>query len=386
MANRGDPLIAAVHVPKQTSPHWLWHKAGLRAAFTPGVIAVAGVWMQQDSVFADLRLAAGSGTTPPQQLVAIEQLLTGRTSADVDPSKIAQAIQAPDDALRTGAYRKRVGAAALVAGLRGLPMPTTQTVARLPTPVSAPQGERVLSREAANGDWHIRADLDDKLNGAPVFLTDARSTEMLVGAILRAPHPHAKLISIDTSKAEALPGVHAVVTHKDIPGLNAFGIVIQDQPALCSDVVRYEGDPIVAVAADTKDIAKTALDLIEVDYEPLPIVSDPILALTPDAPVLHEGGNLRKTVEHKVGDVDAAFASATHIVEDLYITPRQMHGFMETEGGVVEPTDEGGILVRVGGQHGGRDRTQLSRILHLPEDKIEVVTSPSAADSAERTS
>lgn len=376
LANRGDTLIAAVHVPKQTSSHWLWNKVGLRAAFTPGIIAVAGVWMQQDGVFSDLSLVAGSGATPPQRLLAIEQVLTGRTSADVDPSMIAQAIQAPDDAMRTGAYRKRVGAAALAAGLRGLPMPTTQTDDRLPTPVSAPQGERVLSREAANGDWHIRADLDDKLNGAPVFLTDARSDAMLVGAILRAPHPHAKLLSINTSKAEALPGVHAVVTHKDIPGLNAFGIVIQDQPAICSDVVRYEGDPIAAVAADTKEIAKTAFDMIEVDYEPLPIVSDPTQALAPEAPVLHEGGNLRKTVEHKVGDVEAAFASAAHIVEDLYITPRQMHGFMETEGGVVEPTDEGGIVVRVGGQHGGRDRTQLSRILDLPEDKIEVVTSP----------
>ncbi|CAN0600846.1 unnamed protein product, partial [Ectocarpus sp. 12 AP-2014] len=247
---------------------------------------------------------------------------------------------------------------------------------RLPTPVPAPQGERVLSREAANGDWHIRADLDDKLSGVPVFLTDARSDDMLVGAILRAPHPHAKLLSIDTRKAEALPGVRALVTHKDVPGLNAFGIVIQDQPALCSDVVRYEGDPVAAVAADSKEIAKSALDLIEVTYEPLPIVSDPIQALTPEAPALHEGGNLRKTVEHKIGDVEVAFANAAHVVEDLYVTPRQMHGFMETEGGVVEPTDDGGIVVRVGGQHGGRDRTQLSRILDLPEDKVEVVTSP----------
>ncbi|MFN3171686.1 MAG: molybdopterin cofactor-binding domain-containing protein [Hyphomicrobiales bacterium] len=376
LAGDGSPLISAIRVPKQTSAHWLWHKTGLRASFTPGIIAVAGVWAQQDKVFADLRLAAGSGATPPQRLSVINEALEGKTASSVDESMIAQAIQAPDDALRTGAYRKRVGAAALARGLRGLPMPNAQTEARLPTTVPAPQGERVLSRAAANGDWHIRADLDDKLSGVPVFLTDARSDDMLVGAILRAPHPHAKLHSIDTSKAEALLGVHAVVTHKDVPGDNAFGIVIQDQPALCSDVVRYEGDTVAAVAADSKEIAKAALDLIEVTYEPLPIVSDPVHALAPDAPALHEGGNLRKTVQNKVGDVEAAFANAAHVVEDLYVTPRQMHGFMETEGGVVEPTDNGGILVRVGGQHGGRDRTQLSRILGLPEDKIEVVTSP----------
>lgn len=376
LANSSDPLIVAVHVPKQTSPQWLWQKVGLRAAFTPGVIAVAGVWTRQDDVFADLRLAVGSGATPARRLTTIEQALEGKTASSVDEAMIAQAIQAPENALRTGAYRKRVGAAALAAGLRGMPLPTDHAEARLPTPVAAPQGERVLSREAANGDWHIRADLDDKLNGAPVFLTDARGDDMLVGAILRAPHPHAKLLSIDTSKAEALPGVHAVVTHEDVPGINAFGIVIQDQPALCSDHVRYEGDPVATLAADSKEIAKAALDLIDVAYEPLPIVSDPFTALAPEAPALHEGGNLRKTVEHKIGDVEAAFASAAHVVEDLYITPRQMHGFMETEGGVVEPTDEGGIVVRVGGQHGGRDRTQLSRILNLPESKIEVVTSP----------
>lgn len=376
LANSSDPLIVAVHVPKQSLPHWVWQKVGLRAAFTPGVIAVAGVWTRQDDVFADLRLAIGSGATPARRLTTIEQALEGKTASSVDEAMIAQAIQAPDDALRTGAYRKRVGAAALAGGLRGLQMVTEETEGRLPRPVPAPQGERVLSREAAVGYWHIRADLDDKLNGTPVFLTDARSDDMLVGAILRTPCLHARLLSIDTSRAEALLGVHAVVTHKDVPGLNAFGIVIQDQPALCSDHVRYEGDPVAAVAADTKEIAEAALDLIVVDYEPLPIVSDPVVALTPEAPALHEGGNLRKTVEQQVGDVEAAFASAAHVVEDLYVTPRQMHGFMETEGGVVEPTPDGGLIARVGGQHGGRDRTQLSRILDLPEEKIEVVTSP----------
>jgi CO/xanthine dehydrogenase Mo-binding subunit/CO/xanthine dehydrogenase FAD-binding subunit len=376
LVGSGDALIVAVRIPKQTSRHWVWQKIGLRAAFTPGVIAVAAVWKQQDGLFADLRLSAGSGTTPPQRLTTVEEALDGKSSKDVDESTIARAIQAPDDPLRTGAYRKRVGATALAAGLRSLSLPTVPPEGRLPTPVPTAQGERLLSREAFNGNWHIRADLDDRLNGAPVFLSDVRSVDMLVGAILRAPYPHAKLLSIDTSQAEALPGVHAVVTHKDVPGLNAFGIVIQDQPAFCSDLVRYEGDPVAAVAADTKEIAKAALDLIRVDYEPLPIVSDPVQALTADAPALHEGGNLRKTVEHKVGGVEAAFASAAHVVEDLYVTPRQMHGFMETEGGVVEPTQDGGIVVRVGGQHGGRDRTQLSRILGLPEKKIEVVTSP----------
>jgi CO/xanthine dehydrogenase FAD-binding subunit len=117
----GDALIVAVRIPKQTSRHWVWQKIGLRAAFTPGVIAVAAVWKQQDGLFADLRLSAGSGTTPPQRLTAVEEALDGKSSKDVYESTIARAIQAPDDPLQTGAYRKRVGAAALAAGLRSCP-------------------------------------------------------------------------------------------------------------------------------------------------------------------------------------------------------------------------------------------------------------------------
>lgn len=372
-----DPhgLIVSIGLTKQTSEHWTWHKTGLRAAFTPGVIAIAGVWEQREGPFKALRLAAGSGATPPQRLPTVEKALLGGAST-VDETMIAEAISAPDDALRSSTYRKRVGAAALAAGLQGLAAQELEREARLPKPASAPQGERVLSKQAANGDWHVRADLEDKINGKPVFLTDQRSRDALIAAILRTPHPHAKISGIDTSKAEALPGVQAVVTHRDVAGQNGFGIVIQDQPALCAGKVRYEGDPVAAVAADSHEIAQAALALIEVTYEPLPIVDDPVLAMEPDAPALHEGGNLRKTVENKVGDVEAAFASAAHMVEDIYVTPRQMHGFLETEGGVVEPTEKGGLIVRVGGQHGGRDRMQLARILDMPEDKIEVVTSP----------
>jgi CO/xanthine dehydrogenase Mo-binding subunit/CO/xanthine dehydrogenase FAD-binding subunit len=371
-----DGLITTVVLKKQTSPHFIWKKVGLRAAFTPGIIAVAGSWLREEGQFQELRLAAGSGATPPQRLHTVERVLDGKRAADIKEASIAQAINAPDDALRSGAYRKRVGAAALAAGLRGLRTTHANTEGRLPTPVPAPQGERVLSRKAANSDWHIRTDLEEKLSGKPVFLTDKRDRDTLVGAILRAPYPHAKITDIQTGRAEALPGVHAVVTHKDIQGLNGFGIVIQDQPALCSDHVRYEGDPVAAVAASTKEIAQAALDLIEVAYEPLPIVDDPFDALAPNAPALHEGGNLRKTVTNNVGDARAAFATAAHTVEDVYVTPRQMHGFMETEGGIVEPTTDGGLKVCVGGQHGARDRMQLARILAMPEDKIDVVTSP----------
>lgn len=367
-------IILAIDIQKRPSAQWFWHKTGLRAAFTPGVIAVAGQWLGEGGAYRDVRLAAGSGATPPQRLIDVEALLAGSGLDALAVEDIETAIDTPDDALRTASYRKRVGAAAILGALKGEAEPESAFDG---SSVSGkPSIGRLLSRESAGADWHIRPDLADKLDGKPVFLTDRRTQDQLVAKILRAPHPHARILSIDTTEAEALPGVHAVVTHEDVPGSNAFGIVIQDQPALCFDRVRYEGDPVAAVAADTAEIAARAADLIKVAYEVLHILSDPLDALKPDASQLHPDGNLRKTVTHKVGDVEAAFASAAHVVEDVYETPRQMHGFMETEGGVVGPTEDGGLLVQVGGQHGARDRTQLSRILDLPEEKIDVVTSP----------
>jgi CO/xanthine dehydrogenase Mo-binding subunit len=199
---------------------------------------------------------------------------------------------------------------------------------------------------------------------------------MLVGRIRRAGIPHARILSIDTTAAEALPGVAAVVTHRDIKGDNAFGIVIQDQPAFCVDKVRYVGDVVAAVAAVDAATAEAALALIKVEYQPLPVVSDPEAALHPDAPAVHPLGNLQRVLNFSRGNVEAGFAGAAHVVERTYTTSRQMHGFMETEGGYAEVEDDGSLSVFVGGQHGGRDRLQLSRILGLPEENIRIVTSP----------
>ncbi|HGP5685013.1 TPA: molybdopterin cofactor-binding domain-containing protein, partial [Vibrio cholerae O1] len=155
----------------------------------------------------------------------------------------------------------------------------------------------------------------------------------------------------------------------------AFGILFQDQPALCSDRVRYIGDAVAAVAAIDAETAERALALIRVDYRPLPLVEDMAAALAPGAPPVHASGNLVTEVGLSRGDLAAGFAAAVHVVEDTYVTPRQMHGFMETEGGWAAPEGEG-LIVCAGGQHGARDRMQLARILALPEERIRVVTSP----------
>lgn len=139
-----------------------------------------------------------------------------------------------------------------------------------------------------------------------------------------------------------MEGVRAVVTHKDVPGLNRFGIVIPDQPVLCEDRVRYVGDAVAAVAAKTEDIAEAALELIHVVYRKLMVIDSPEKALEPDAHMLHPDGNILHRAFFSHGDVEAGFQSCHTILEETYELPRQMHTYMETEGVAVPERD--GVL------------------------------------------
>lgn len=225
-------------------------------------------------------------------------------------------------------------------------------------------------------DRRIRPDGMEKVTGRLKYLTDLSFPGMLVGKILRSSYPHAKILSIRTDKAKQLPGVRAVITHKDIPALNGFGLITPDQPVFCVDRVRFIGDAIAAVAAESIEMAEEALRLIEVEYEPLEILDSPEKALQPDAIKLHPKGNICHQAAYQKGDVEEAFQNCTYVVEETYILPRQMHGYIETEGGVFVPEQDGSITVYAGTQHGFKDRLQLSRILGIPEGKIRVISSP----------
>jgi xanthine dehydrogenase D subunit/xanthine dehydrogenase C subunit len=374
-------IVEAVIVPLgQDTARWTHRKVGLRAAFTPSVVGVAGMIETADGVVTAARLAVGGGVAPTR-LHEAEALLAGEALDDVDwealHGVIEQTVDAPDDAFRSGRYRRKVAANALVHGLGGrLPGRVPHRPRPVPRPCEPPLGELVLARADAGARWHVRPDGPAKIAGRLEYLTDRRAPGMLVGRILRAGIPHARILGIDTRAAEALPGVAAVVTHRDVPGSNAFGIVVQDQPALCSDKVRYLGDAVAAVAAVDAETAERALALIKVDYAPLPVVADPEQALAAGAESVHETGNLRRSLKFVRGDVAQGFVRAAHVVEARYEMPRQMHGFMETEGGYAFVDADGTLKVYAGGQHGRRDRLQLSRILGMAEEKIRVVTSP----------
>jgi len=218
-----------------------------------------------------------------------------------------------------------------------------------------------------------RPDAVAKVTGAAKYTDDYTFPNMLHACTLRANIPHARIVRIDASKAEALPGVAAVLTHKDVPGAKNHGLVYTDWPVLCYDKVRYVGDAVAIVAAETREIAEQALRLIEVEYEPLPVVDDPVQALLPDAPRVHEEGNLLKHIHVEKGDPEQGFAEADAIVEGEYQTAATEHAFLEPECAIGRIGEGGRIEVYVGSQIPYADRKQIAAALGVPESQVRVI-------------
>ena len=190
-----------------------------------------------------------------------------------------------------------------------------------------------------------------KIKGEARFTDDYKFPGMLYARTKRAGVPHARVLSIETTAARELDGVHAVLTHKDIPGRNAHGVVSIDWPVLCGVKVRYVGDAVAIVAADSEEIAAAALELIHVDYEELPAITDAIEAAKPDAPLVHEerpDGNLLKHIKVKKGDIDTGLADADCVVDQTYRTPTTEHLFLEPECSIGVPA--GYVPTAFGGQ------------------------------------
>lgn len=218
-------------------------------------------------------------------------------------------------------------------------------------------------------------DAREKATGQAKFYSDLHLKDMLYGRVLRANRPHALIKRIDISQAQALPGVVAVLTHKDVEGTNRFGIVTPDQPVLCDEKVRYEGDAVALVAAEDPETAERALSLIKVDYEALPVVTDPVEAMKPDSPRVHEAGNIYRRGHIRNGDVESAFKQCAVVVENTYRTSRQMHMYLETEAGIGLLDENGNVVLYVGGQAPYRDQLQIARALGIPREKIRVISS-----------
>lgn len=240
-----------------------------------------------------------------------------------------------------------------------------------------------------------RIDARDKVTGAARYSGDLVLPGMLHMKTLFAGRPHARVVRIDTSAAESLPGVVAIFTAKDVP-VNEYGLQWKDQPVLCgpplhppisgtemggprgvrADIVRCEGDQIAAIVAETEATAAKARDLIRVEYEDLPAVFDPVAAMKPGAPRLHpEIGDSNICVWDKIrkGNVEAGFAQADVIVEGEYHTPYQEHAYLQPEAGLAYIDNEGRVTVECAGQWTHADRDSIAHALGLPEEQVRVV-------------
>lgn len=218
-----------------------------------------------------------------------------------------------------------------------------------------------------------RVDAVAKVTGAADFPGDLSRPGMVHMKVLFAGRPHALIRSLDTDKAEALPGVLAVLTAHDVP-VNEYGIGEYDQPVLCRDRVRYVGDRVALVIAESEEVAAQARDLIEVSYEDLPVVADPTAALAPDAPLVHplKGSNLLSEQRVRKGDVAAGLASADVIVEEVYSLGGQEHVYLQPDAGLAWMDEDGCVVVQCAGQWAHDDRRQIAHALDLPEEKVRV--------------
>lgn len=225
------------------------------------------------------------------------------------------------------------------------------------------------------GTLVTRPDAVDKVTGAARYTDDLDFEGMLHARVKRAEVPHAILRRLDVSKARALPGVAAVLTAGDIPGEQNHGLVIFDWPSLIGvgERVRYVGDAVAIVAAETRELATQALELIEVELETQPVISDPVQARQPDSQSLHENGNLLKHIKVRKGDMDAGFAAADVILEHTYHTAITDHAFLEPECSIARPLPDGRMELYVGSQIPYQDRHQIARTLGWPDERVRVV-------------
>ncbi|QRP47588.1 xanthine dehydrogenase subunit D [Amycolatopsis sp. FDAARGOS 1241] len=241
-----------------------------------------------------------------------------------------------------------------------------------PAPARSPQ-ELADTVSGGIGTSPPRPDGTLKVRGEFAYSSDLWHEDMLWGATLRSPHPHARIVRLDVSRALAQPGVHAVLTHEDVPGENRYGLKYQDTPALAEDRVRYQGEPVAILAADHPEIARQALKQILVEYEVLEPVTDPERAAHDETlPKLHADGNLVRYQRIVKGDPDA---EADVVVSGVYEIGMQDQAFLGPESGLAVLDDDGGVDLYLATQWLHVDQKQTARALGLPPEKVRLTLS-----------
>lgn len=228
----------------------------------------------------------------------------------------------------------------------------------------------------------LRIDAISKVTGRALYPGDVILPGQAYMKVLFSEYAHAIINMIDTSEAETLPGVLLVLTAKDVPN-NEYGLISPDQPVLCgpgsnnlyANRVLTIADQVALVVAETEEIASQALRLIRVDYQELPVITDPLKARAEESERLHPNQNSNVFCKYRIrkGDCEKAFEHADMIVEDEYQTPVQEHAYLQPEAGVSYIDEDGRVTVVVGGQWTHEDQEQIAHSLQLPLEKIRVI-------------
>ncbi|MBX9812825.1 MAG: molybdopterin-dependent oxidoreductase [Burkholderiales bacterium] len=223
-----------------------------------------------------------------------------------------------------------------------------------------------------------RLDAPSKVSGALRYAADMTMPNMLHMQVLRSPMPHARIAALDVSEAATMAGVETVLTCNDVPGVDNYGVFIDDQPVMARGVVRYVGEGIAAVVAENPLIARAALAKIKVRFEELPAVFDAEEAMQPGAPQLHDAypGNVCKHTKIRKGDVERGFAESDLIVEETYETQAIEHAYLEPEAGLAYLDADGTVTVQAPDQNITHHRHMLARILNRPINTVRLIMSP----------
>ena len=242
-------------------------------------------------------------------------------------------------------------------------------------PVAKPRIPDSIFGQDSVGRSHHRPDAVEKVTGKAIFTDDLVFRGMLYARVKRAMIPHGFLTRLDVSKAKALAGVVAILTAEDIPGEHNHGLVVYDWPVMVGigERIRYVGDALAIIAAQTQEIADQAAGLIEAEFDLQPVITSAVQARQEGVQQIHEKGNLLKHIKVRKGDMQIGFAEADVILEHTFHTQITDHAFIEPECSIAVPLPDGRMEIYVGSQIPYQDRTQVARVMGWPEERVRIV-------------
>jgi aerobic-type carbon monoxide dehydrogenase small subunit (CoxS/CutS family) len=309
----GEPVLSCTYPAQRAHGKTVLTIEGLAAVVNPEAGSQAGLHPLQEAFIQ--HGAVQCGFCIPGQIMTAYALL--RRTPDPSGAEIRQALKG--SLCRCGGYPTMERA--ILAASQAM---------RSGEALSGPDVPESAHARQVVGRLRPRPEVQAKVTGKALYTDDLSFEGMLHGRAKRAMVAHARLISLDVEPARRLQGVRAVLTAADIPGEHNHGLVIRDWPSLVGvgERVRTVGDAIALVAADTREVASQALELIEAEFELLPVISDPQQALQPEAEALHPGGNLLKHIKVRKGDTSRGLAEADVVIEHTFHTPSTDHLFI----------------------------------------------------------